>query len=62
MLCSVASVVSDSLQARILEWVVPSSRGSSQPRNLTHISPASPALQAGSLPTEPSAGTVEEGL
>ena len=34
------------LQARILEWVVmPSSRGSSQPR--------SPALQAASLPSEP---------
>ena len=54
-LCSVASVVSDSLrpidcslpassvhgilQARVLEWVaMPSSRGSSQPRNRTHIS------------------------
>ena len=41
------------LQARILEWVaMPSSRGSSRPRDRT-ASPASPALQAGSLPTEP---------
>ena len=38
------------LQARILEWVVmPSSRGSSQPR----IEPMSPSLQADSLPSEP---------
>ena len=38
------------LQARILEWVaLPSSRGSSQPRDLTR----SPALQANSLPSEP---------
>ena len=37
-------------QARILEWVaLPSSRGSSQPRDLTR----SPALQANSLPAEP---------
>ena len=35
------------LQARILEWVaMPSSRGSSQPRDLI----ASPALQVDSLP------------
>ena len=55
VLCSVTSVMSDSLrpmdcclpgssvhgilQARVLEWVaMPSSRGSSQPRNWTHIS------------------------
>ena len=39
------------LQARILEWVaMPSSRGSSQPR----IDPRSLALQADSLPSEPS--------
>ena len=39
------------LQARILEWVVmPSPRGSSQPMDQTR----SPALQADSLPTEPS--------
>ena len=38
------------LQARILEWVViPFSRGSSQPRVGTQV----PALQAGSLPSEP---------
>ena len=38
------------LQARILEWVaMPSSRGSSQP----WIEPGSPALQVGSLPSEP---------
>ena len=37
-------------QARILEWVaMPSSRGSSQPRDQT-TSPAPPALQAESLP------------
>ena len=36
------------LQARILEWVaIFSSRGSSRP-----IEPGSPALQAGSLPTD----------
>ena len=70
VLCSVASVVSDSvatpwavtcqvplsvgiLQARMLEWVaMPSSRGSSQPRNQIHISDV--ACIAGSLPTEPS--------
>ena len=39
------------LQARILEWVAtPFSRGSSQPRDWTQ----SPALQVGSLPSEPS--------
>ena len=65
--CSVAAVVSDSLwpmdwsppgssvdqvlQARTLEQVVVlSSWGSSQTRNRT---PASPALQADSLPSEP---------
>ena len=38
------------LQARILEWVaMPSSRGTSQPRNQTQ----SPALQADSLLSEP---------
>ena len=38
------------LQARILEWVaMPSSRGSSQPRD----KPRSPALQVDSLPSEP---------
>ena len=36
-------------QARILEWVaMPSSRGSSRPRDGTHVSCKSPALQAGS--------------
>ena len=39
------------LQARILEWVVmPSSRGSSQPRDRTQVSPA---LQVDSWPSEP---------
>ena len=39
------------LQARILEWVwFPSSRGSSQPRDLIQ---GSPALKADSLPSEP---------
>ena len=39
------------LQARILEWVaMPSSRGSSQPRDQSQVSPA---LQVYSLPTEP---------
>ena len=38
------------LQARILEWVaMPSSRGSSQPRNRT----GSNALQADSIPSKP---------
>ena len=38
------------LQARILEWVaMPSSRGSSQPRDQT----MSPVLQADPLPFEP---------
>ena len=42
------------LKARILEWVViSSSRESSRPRNQA-VSPASPALQADSLPAEPS--------
>ena len=36
-------------QARILQWVaMPSSRGSSRPRDGTHVSCKSPALQAGS--------------
>ena len=39
------------LQATILEWVaIPFSRGSSQPRDRTQVSPA---LQADSLPSEP---------
>ena len=38
------------LQARVLEWVaISSSRGSSDPG----IEPGSPALQVGSLPSEP---------
>ena len=38
------------LQARILKWVaIPFSRGSSQPRDRTRVSP----LQADSLPIEP---------
>ena len=37
--CSLAgSSVHGSLQARILEWVVISSRGSSRPRNQNHVS------------------------
>ena len=41
------------LQARILEWVAMlSSRGSSQPRDQTCVSPF-PALQADFIPTEP---------
>ena len=41
-------------QARILEWgAISSSRGSSRPRDRTCVS-CSPALQAGSLPIEPS--------
>ena len=45
-----ASSVHGILQARILEWVaMPSSRGSSRPRD----EPASPALQADSLLSEP---------
>ena len=43
-------IVHGILQARILEWVAFSfSRGSSQPRNRTHVS----TLQADSLPAEP---------
>ena len=39
------------LQARILEWVaMPSSRGSSQPRNRTQVSYSVLHWQAGSLP------------
>ena len=49
-LCLLVSSVHGILQARILQWVaMPSSRGSSQPRDQT----GSPALQADSLPTEP---------
>ena len=60
------SVVSDSLrpqdytvhgilQARILEWVVmPSSRGSSRPRDQTHDSYVSCTDRRGSLPPAPS--------
>ena len=45
-LCDPARLSMGILQARILEWVVmPSSRGSSQPRSLS--------LQADSLPSEP---------
>ena len=41
--------VHEILQARILEWVAfPFSRGSSQPRDWTQVSP----LQADSLPAE----------
>ena len=41
------------LQARILEWVaMPSSRGSTQPRDQIHVS-WSPALQVDSLPLAP---------
>ena len=42
------------LQARILEWVaMPSSRGSSQPRDRTHTSHVYLHWQAGSLPLAP---------
>ena len=45
------SYVHEILQARILEWVVmPSSRGSSQPRDWTHVS-MSPALAGGFFTT-----------
>ena len=41
------------LQSRILGWIaMPSSTGSSQPRDGTHVS-WSPAWQVDSLPTEP---------
>ena len=47
---SPGSSVHGILQARILQWAaMPSSKGSSQPRNRTR----SPALQADSLPSEP---------
>ena len=48
------SIVSPSIchEARILEWIaIPFSRGSSQPRDQIR----SPALQGGSLPSEPPA-------
>ena len=42
------------LQARILEWVaMPSSRGSSLPRDWTHVSCMSPALTGGFCTTVP---------
>ena len=47
--------------AGILEWVaMPSSRGSSLPRNRTRVSFISPALQVDSSPTEPSGNCWEE--
>ena len=47
------SFVHGILKARILKWVaIPSSRGSSQPRDRTHISQIS-CWQAGSLPLAP---------
>ena len=51
MHCSLSgSSVNGILQARILKWVaMPSSRGSSQPRDR----PVSPALQTNFLPSEP---------
>ena len=50
MNCSLpGSSVHGIFQARILEWVaMPSSRGSSRPRDPTRVFPGSPALQAGS--------------
>ena len=48
---SPGSSVHGILQARILEWVAkPSSRGSSAPRDRTHVS----CTEADSLPSEPS--------
>ena len=48
------SSVSGILQARILEWVaMPSSRGSSWPRDQTHVSWKSPALAGRFFTTEP---------
>ena len=42
------------LQPRILEWItMPSSRGSSQPRDRTHVSYVYPHWKAGSLPLVP---------
>ena len=58
-----ASLSMGILQARILEWVaMPSSRGSSQPRDLPNpgIEPRSPALQVDSLPSEPTGKPSEE--
>ena len=50
---SPGSSVHNIFQARIVEWVaMPSSRGSSQPRDPIEA-PVSPALQADSLPAEP---------
>ena len=49
-----SSSVHGILQARILEWVAtPSSRGSSQPRDGTHVSYVFLHWQAGSLPLVP---------
>ena len=49
------------LQARTLEWVaIPSSRGSSQPRDQTHVS-CLLHLQAGSLPLAPPGKQWREG-
>ena len=48
------SFVHRTLQARVLEWVaVPSSRGSSQPRDQTYVSHTCLRWQADSLPRAP---------
>ena len=48
------SSVQGILQARIQKWVaMPSSRGSSQPRDRTHVSYVTCIRQAGSLPVAP---------
>ena len=53
-----SSSVHGILQARILEWVaMPSSRGSSQPRDPTEVS----TFQADSLPSKPP-GKIEKGI
>ena len=49
-----SSSVHGMLQARILEWVATSSRGSSQPRDQTHIS----CISADSSPSEPPGETL----
>ena len=61
--CSpLGSTVHGILQARTLEWVaMPSSRGSSQPRDQTWIPYVSPALAVGSLPLVPP-GKLQEDL
>ena len=49
-----AGSVASAIQAKTLEWVaVPSSRGSSRPRDRTSVSCISFALQVDSLSTEP---------